>query len=729
MRRFVLDAFFPIRAVIIRTFVPVVRTVLAPIAVAVLVRGRRDGADVAADVAGGVRVIVVDVRRFVLDAFGLIRARRIGTFVPVVRTVLAPVAVAVLMRGRRGIAGNGDLADCGFARTVCRGGGDRRGTCLDRRHGAVRGYRGNSLVRGCPSQSLVGGVLGRDRGGQRFAVSNRNRSFRLVKRDLGNRDDLGRDGALVAADVAGGVRIIGVDVRRFVLDASGLIRTRRVGAFVPVVRTVLAPVAVAVLVRGRRHGERRGLGVYGRRAHAVTARMVVRVPEHTAEQLAALCRRDGRDRIAGRVVPEVRRTFAAGAFDVRPALAAVGAALPLILQRVEILIDQLGGECHRITRSRGHALRLLRDHGRDAHIEPPVTGHGLDRIVGIGQRDMEANTLIVHFIRDGDGIGFARVWDRSPLLFRWHNVSAVLPAVFRCDARQRAYGIPGLAVVKTGGNGRDLALNEFTVSPHGRGRAAQICGTVVRGKCMGICRAILIRRRAAELCTVQGQGQDRLIGGFGRALDVLPGLAAVPADLPLQRGRGRAGDINGQGHVFIAFDHAADILLRAGELRQVAGGHVAVRLGIVFVPADGHSLDSCFSFQGKFFHFLTINRHRKIEYDLLYPASVFPFLREHLNSLDKGLHKLLLLRFRCGMVDFIKCQQQAIDIVSGNLLLLDAADLTLQFANLNFDFLYGVILLIIAALQVQNLSVIVGIIDVQGIHLTLQAAFRSKGLL
>ena len=50
---------------------------------------------------------------------------------------------------------------------------------------------------------------------------------------------------------------------------------------------------------------------------------------------------------------------------------------------------------------------------------------------------------------------------------------------------------------------------------------------------MGICRAILIRRRAAELCTVQGQGQDRLIGGFGRALDVLPGLAAVPADLPV----------------------------------------------------------------------------------------------------------------------------------------------------------------------------------------------------
>ena len=110
---------------------------------------------------------------------------------------------------------------------------------------------------------------------------------------------------------------------------------------------------------------------------------------------------------------------------------------------------------------------------------------------------------------------------------------------------------------------------------------------------MGICRAILIRRRAAELCAVQGQGQERLIGGFSRALDVLPGLAAVPADLPLQRGRGRAGDINGQGHVVIAFDHAADILRRAGEHRHIAEGHAAVRLGIVLIPADGHSLHLC----------------------------------------------------------------------------------------------------------------------------------------
>ena len=74
------------------------------------------------------------------------------------------------------------------------------------------------------------------------------------------------------------------------------------------------------------------------------------------------------------------------------------------------------------------------------------------------------------------------------------------------------------------------------------------------------------------------------------------------------------------------------------------------------VSINGNVLDSCFSFQGKFFHFLAINRHREIEYNLLYPASVFSLFREHLNSLDKGFHKLFLFCFRCGMVDFIKCQ-------------------------------------------------------------------------
>ena len=61
-----------------------------------------------------------------------------------------------------------------------------------------------------------------------------------------------RDGALVTAGVAGRIRVIGVDVRGLVLDAFFSIRAVIVGAFVPVARAVLAPVAVAVLVGGRR---------------------------------------------------------------------------------------------------------------------------------------------------------------------------------------------------------------------------------------------------------------------------------------------------------------------------------------------------------------------------------------------------------------------------------------------------------------------------------------------
>ena len=100
---FVLDAFFSIRAVSIRAFVPVVRVVLAPVAVAVLVGGRRGGALVAAGIAGRIRIIGVDVCGLVRDALVPIRAVIVGAFVPMARAVLAPIAVAVLMGGRRGL--------------------------------------------------------------------------------------------------------------------------------------------------------------------------------------------------------------------------------------------------------------------------------------------------------------------------------------------------------------------------------------------------------------------------------------------------------------------------------------------------------------------------------------------------------------------------------------------------------------------------------------------------
>ena len=155
------DALVPIRAVSIRAFVPMARAVLAPIAVAVLMGGRRDRALVAAGIAGRIRIIGVDVCGLVRDAFFPIRAVIVGAFVPMARAVLAPVAVAVLVGGRR-------------------------------------------------------------------------------------------DGALVAAGVAGRIRVIGVDVRGLVRDALVPIRAVIIGAFVPVARAVLAPIAVAVLMGGRR---------------------------------------------------------------------------------------------------------------------------------------------------------------------------------------------------------------------------------------------------------------------------------------------------------------------------------------------------------------------------------------------------------------------------------------------------------------------------------------------
>ena len=218
----VLDAFFPIRAISIRAFVPVARAVLAPITIAVLMGGRCDGALVAANIADRIRVIVIDVRGLVRDALVPIRAVSIRAFVPVARAVLAPVAIAVLMGGRRdGAFVAADVAGriciivvmCGFILDAAR---------------LIRAVCGGALV---PVVCLVlapvaVGVL------------------------MGRRGH----GAFVAAGVAGRIRGIVVDMVFRVLDAARLIRAICFRALVPVVCLVLAPVAVGMLVCRRSHG-------------------------------------------------------------------------------------------------------------------------------------------------------------------------------------------------------------------------------------------------------------------------------------------------------------------------------------------------------------------------------------------------------------------------------------------------------------------------------------------
>ena len=133
VRSLVLDALVFIRAISIRAFMPVARAVLAPIVVGVLVGGRRDDALVTANNAdvrsyyvrsiaefssGCIRVIGVDgvdVRGLVLDAFVPIRAISIRAFMPVTRVVPAPVAIVVLMGGRR----DGTVVAAGIADHIC----------------------------------------------------------------------------------------------------------------------------------------------------------------------------------------------------------------------------------------------------------------------------------------------------------------------------------------------------------------------------------------------------------------------------------------------------------------------------------------------------------------------------------------------------------------------------------------------------------------------------------
>ena len=133
VRSLVLDALVFIRAISIRAFMPVARAVLAPIVVAVLVGGRRDDALVTANIAdirscyvrsiaefssGCIRVIGVDgvdVRGLVLDAFVPLRAISIRAFMPVTRVVPAPVAIVVLMGGRR----DGTVVAAGIADHIC----------------------------------------------------------------------------------------------------------------------------------------------------------------------------------------------------------------------------------------------------------------------------------------------------------------------------------------------------------------------------------------------------------------------------------------------------------------------------------------------------------------------------------------------------------------------------------------------------------------------------------
>lgn len=69
-----------------------------------------------------------------------------------------------------------------------------------------------------------------------------------------------------------------------------------------------------------------------------------------------------------------------------------------------------------------------------------------------------------------------------------------------------------------------------------------------------------------------------------------------------------------------------------------------------------------------------------------------------------------------------------IDVVSCDLLLMNVINLTLDFSKLGFHVLNQFILFIVTPLQIQSLTVIIGIIKVQCVHLVLQTGLRTESL-
>lgn len=117
-----------------------------------------------------------------------------------------------------------------------------------------------------------------------------------------------------------------------------------------------------------------------------------------------------------------------------------------------------------------------------------------------------------------------------------------------------------------------------------------------------------------------------------------------------------------RGHVVLAtkFHLAPEEYTGPGTLFDVISRHLAASMKRLRTDCIDlyylHRVECCPIFQGKFFHFLAVNRHREIEHNVFNPTAVLPLFRKHIDSLNKGFHKLFLLRFRCRIVDFIKRQ-------------------------------------------------------------------------
>ena len=105
---------------------------------------------------------------------------------------------------------------------------------------------------------------------------------------------------------------------------------------------------------------------------------------------------------------------------------------------------------------------------------------------------------------------------------------------------------------------------------------------------------------------------------------------------------------------------------------------------------------------------MPLDRNREGKHDITDPAAVFPLFREQIDPLDDCPQEFLLARLVHLAVQFIECQQELIHVLAGYLLAPDRLDPFPDVFYLQLRLGYLIILIIIPALQIEDLPLVMG---------------------
>ena len=81
----------------------------------------------------------------------------------------------------------------------------------------------------------------------------------------------------------------------------------------------------------------------------------------------------------------------------------------------------------------------------------------------------------------------------------------------------------------------------------------------------------------------------------------------------------------------------------------------------------------------------TVQEHGKAEFDVLEDSAVFKPLQIDIYALNEAVHECLLFSICELIIKLVKIERELIDVVLGNLVLLDTVKAELRFKNAFFD--------------------------------------------